>query len=289
METEIRVLTEADRPAAGRFLKQQPAGMAMRGYLGKDGVTPNYGSYAGVVEGGEVVSMAAYLGATLHLVAPAQLEALLQLLGKTKQGPLTQINGPTVQVTRTLQWLDAVDSRTFVNSRDELFVLKLSDLQVPPQLSNGALKCRLGTTGDITFQGVWRHDFWVDNLGAPPGPRLLENCTKLVEQEVAEKLLYVLEDAGRPVCTSAFGPALPDAVQVVNVFTPPAERGRGYARALTAATLLDARSRGVEEGILYTALTNTIAQRTYRGLGFVPVDRVTMLVFAEPRSNVPGA
>jgi predicted GNAT family acetyltransferase len=222
-------------------------------------------------------------------VAPQKLEALLDILGQTRPGPLHQINGPTVQVARTLQWLDAGTARTLVNSRDELFVLKLSELQVPPQLSNPSLKCRLGTPDDIVFQGAWRHDFWVDNLNAPPGPRLLENCTKLVELEVAEKLLYVLEDGGRPVCTSAFGPALPDAVQVVNVFTPPAERGHGYARALTAATLLDARSRGAEWGILYTGVTNAAAQRTYRSLGFTPVDQVTMLVFAEPHQTTPGA
>jgi predicted GNAT family acetyltransferase len=100
--------------------------------------------------------------------------------------------------------------------------------------------------------------------------------------------VYVLEDGGRPVCTSAFGPALPDAVQVVNVFTPPAERGRGYARSLTAATLLEARARGVEWGVLYTGLHNAAAQRTYRALGFRPVDHVTMLVFAEPHQSAPG-
>jgi len=283
---EFRVLGEADRPAVERFLKAQPSGMALRGYLAKDSLTPKYGHYAGVVDDGDVLAMVAYLGATYHLVAPMSVEILVDLLGRYRGGPLTQINGPTEQVVRTLEFLEASDARTFVNSRDELFVLRLDELVVPPQLANGALKARLATREDIPFQGSWRHDFWVENLNAPPGPRLLENCVKLVEAEVAEQLLYILEDGGRPVCTSAFGPALPDAVQVVNGFTPPAERGHGYARALTAATLLEARGRGVEEGILYTGLDNAIAQRTYRALGFTPVDQVTMLVFAEPRQNM---
>jgi len=283
---EFRVLGEPDRAAVERFLKAQPSGMALRGYLAKDSLTPKYGHYAGVVDDGELLGLVAYLGATYHLVAPMSVEILVDLLGRYRGGPLTQINGPTEQVVRTLEFLEATDARTFINSRDELFVLQLSELVVPPQLSGGALKARLATREDITFQSSWRHDFWCENLNAPPGPRLLENCTKLVEAEVAEQLLYILEDGGRPVCTSAFGPALPDSVQVVNVFTPPAERGRGYARALTAATLLEARARGVEEGILYTGLSNAIAQRTYRALGFVPVDQVTMLVFAEPRQNM---
>lgn len=285
---EFRVLGEADRAMAERFLRGQPSGMALRGYLAKDSLAPKYGHYAGAIDDGEIIAMAAYLGATYHLVAPMSVEILVDLLGRHRGGPLTQMNGPTEQVLRALQFLGATNARTFVNSRDELFVLQLSELRVPPQLSGGSLKARLATREDVTFQGAWRHDFWVENLGAPPGPRLLENCVKLVEAEVAERLLYVLEDGGRPVCTSAFGPALDDAVQVVNVFTPPAERGHGYARALTAATLLEARARGVQEGILYTGLNNGVAQRAYRALGFTPVDQVTMLVFAEPRLNVRG-
>jgi predicted GNAT family acetyltransferase len=45
----------------------------------------------------------------------------------------------------------------------------------------------------------------------------------------------------------------------------------------------------VEWGILYTGVSNTAAQRTYRALGFRPVDQVTMLVFAEPHQSTPGA
>ena len=289
METETRVLGEADRPALERYLKNEPCGMALRGYILKDGVTPKYGVYAGALEGGEVVSLTAFLGTTFHLAAPSSLEKLLSAMTAAKGGVLHQINGPTSQVTRTLAWMDAPDVRTVVNSRDQLFVLKLADLQVPSSLGQDGLSWRLATTADQEMQSNWRHDFWVENLGAPPGPRLHENCARLVEGEIAEKLLYILEIAGRPVCTAAFGPALPDAVQVVNVFTPPAERGRAYAKALTAAALLDARSRGVELGVLYTGMENAPAQRTYRSLGFQPVNEVTMLVFAEPRPSTPGA
>src|SRR6185369_779148 len=191
---EIRVLGAADRAAAERFLKQQPAGMAIRGFLARDGITPKYGHYAAAFEGGEIVSIAAYLGQAFHLVAPVGLEGLLDVLGRLQQGSLMQINGPTEQVDQALRFLGAANARTIVNSRDELFVLKLADLQVPPQLAGGALKARLATREDIAFQGAWRHDFWVENLGAPRGPLLLESCTKLVETEVGERTLYVLED-----------------------------------------------------------------------------------------------
>jgi predicted GNAT family acetyltransferase len=110
----------------------------------------------------------------------------------------------------------------------------------------------------------------------------------MVELELDDRLLYLLQHRGRPVCTAAFGPALPDAVQVVNVFTPPAERGHAHARSLTAAMLLDARSRGVGLGVLYTGIANHAAQRSYRPLGFQVVGKVSMIVFAESRRLVPG-
>lgn len=289
METEIRVLGDADRDALVRYLKSDPCGMALRGYILKDGVTPKYGIYVGAVQGGEVTSMTAFLGATFHLVAPSHLDRLMGVMTGARHGDIHQINGPTTQVTRARAWLDALDARTLVSSKDQLFVLQLHDLKVPAALEQSGLSWRLAGGADQVLQSAWRHDFWVENLGAPAGPRLLENCHKLVEAEIAERLLYVLEIGGRPVCTAAFGPALPDAVQVVNVFTPPAERGHGYARALTAAALLDARSRGAELGVLYTGLDNAPAQRTYRAIGFQPVGEVTMLVFAEPRSATPGA
>jgi len=288
MPTEMRLLGGADRPALDRYLKGQPAGMALRGCLARDGVTPTYGVYAGAVENGEVVSVLGLLGGTAYLVAPKGLEKLLALAGRGLRREIHGINGPTAQVERALAWLDAGDARTLVYSRDELFVLRLQDLREPVALRGGGLRRRLATAEDATLQAAWRHDFWVENMGAPPGPKLLEQVAKMVDDEIAHRVLHLLEDGGQPVSTAAFAPELADSVQVANVFTPPALRGRKYAQSVTAAALLDARARGAELGVLYTGKQNAPAQRAYRALGFQPCGDVTMLVFAEPRIAVPG-
>nr|WP_281728318.1 GNAT family N-acetyltransferase [Cellulomonas denverensis] len=53
----------------------------------------------------------------------------------------------------------------------------------------------------------------------------------------------------------------------------PAARRRGTGRALTLAGLRAAVTHGAERAFLQVEVHNTPAQRLYRELGFVPVER----------------
>jgi predicted GNAT family acetyltransferase len=65
---------------------------------------------------------------------------------------------------------------------------------------------------------------------------------------------------------SAFNAALPDIVQLGGIYTPPALRGRGFAKIAVAASLAAARDRGVSRAVLFT--NNPSAVRTYEAVGF---------------------
>ena len=65
---------------------------------------------------------------------------------------------------------------------------------------------------------------------------------------------------------SAFNARLPDIVQLGGIYTPPVLRGRGFARAAVAASLLEARGQGASRAVLFT--NNPSAVRTYEALGF---------------------
>ena len=65
---------------------------------------------------------------------------------------------------------------------------------------------------------------------------------------------------------AAANAALPDIVQLGGIYTPPAYRGRGYARASVAGSLMSARKRGVTRAVLFTS--NPSAARSYEGVGF---------------------
>jgi predicted GNAT family acetyltransferase len=71
---------------------------------------------------------------------------------------------------------------------------------------------------------------------------------------------------GRLVSLAAFNAVMPEIVQIGGIYTPPGQRGRGYARAAIAALPLDAHQRGVERAVLFAG--NPSAIRCYERLGF---------------------
>ena len=84
--------------------------------------------------------------------------------------------------------------------------------------------------------------------------------------EVAEGNAWVAVVENTPVSLSAFNAALPDIVQLGGIYTPPALRGRGFAKVVVAASLLVARDRGSSRAVLFTK--NPSAARTYEAIGF---------------------
>ena len=74
-------------------------------------------------------------------------------------------------------------------------------------------------------------------------------------------------DTGESVVTGADALFTFDDHHVL-IDTPPELRRRGYARAVVAASLLDARAEGAERSILFTPVENIPAQRAYEALGY---------------------
>jgi predicted GNAT family acetyltransferase len=77
---------------------------------------------------------------------------------------------------------------------------------------------------------------------------------------------------GHPRSTASQQPAVGGAARIGGVYTPPAERGRGYARRLvhdiSAAAL---RAPGVRACTLNTDATNPVSNSIYRQIGYVAV------------------
>jgi len=60
------------------------------------------------------------------------------------------------------------------------------------------------------------------------------------------------------------------------VWTPPALRGRGYARCAVAGSLLEARAGGARRAILFTSSAS--AARAYEALGFTRAGEYGLLI-----------
>ncbi len=68
-------------------------------------------------------------------------------------------------------------------------------------------------------------------------------------------------------------------VQVGRVYTPPALRGRGFARTVVAGSLLHERAAGATCAILFTPSPDALA--AYRAIGFQVIGQLGIVLFAD--------
>ena len=66
----------------------------------------------------------------------------------------------------------------------------------------------------------------------------------------------------------------------------PELRRRGYARAVVASSLLDARAEGTDKAILFTGENNVAAQKAYESLGFRHIGHYRLVLLSEPLEGI---
>ncbi len=198
--------------------------------------------------------------------AAAGLAATLYRRGQT----LTGVNGaPVAAEAFATQWQrtagPAATSRVF--QRQCLF--RLAELTPPPPPPGQA---RVATTGDRELLIGWTNAFHREaNASGHPdsGP--------VVDGRLAYGGLLVWETGGEPVATAARTPVVGGMSRVAPVYTPPAQRGKGYGGAVTVAISRAAREAGAHEVVLFTDLANPTSNALYPRLGYRPVsDRVVL-------------
>jgi hypothetical protein len=79
--------------------------------------------------------------------------------------------------------------------------------------------------------------------------------------------------------TGASG-ATPRGIRIGAVYTPPQDRGRGYASNLVAAVSQAQLDAGRTFCFLYTDLANPTSNHIYRAVGYEPVSEAMEFVFA---------
>ena len=98
-----------------------------------------------------------------------------------------------------------------------------------------------------------------------PSP-MRENIEKAVAS--GRFLFWTVND--RPVSVAAISRRLRRVGGIAPVYTPPDQRGRGYAGSVTAAVVEKIFGEGKEAACLYTDLRNRGSNRCYAKVGFTP-------------------
>jgi RimJ/RimL family protein N-acetyltransferase len=183
--------------------------------------------------------------------------------------------GPRALVVAVREALGFGNRRTQLDSCEDLMALPLANLCVPDPLADGRWLCRHPVASDRPELARWSYAYAVEALGYAASPEAEQRA--LAEFQL-DPSTWVLEVEGRPAARSTFSGQLPDTVQIGGVFTPLELRGRGYGRGVVAASLVDARARGVARAVLFTA--NPAARAAYVGIGFRVVGDYGIVLFA---------
>ena len=145
----------------------------------------------------------------------------------------------------------------------------------PPRGVDGAW--RLAAERDRGLLRQWLAAFHAEAL--PPGTPKPEDAfvDRLVRRD--DRFAYLWEADGRTVSLAGAGARTPNGRRIGPVYTPPADRGHGYASAVTAAASADQLARGARFCFLFTDLANPTSNAIYQRIGYEPVSDVDQVAF----------
>lgn len=283
---EIRKLTQGDERRLERFLRSHAdASMLLRSNLRVAGLVDRgeryQGTYVASLASGRITGVVAlYWNDTLIPQAPcALIPRLTRAVVRAAGRPVRRAVGPRDQVDSALATLRIGAADLSADEAEGLFAVPLSQLRRPDVLNAQRVCGRLACEQDRELLLPWLEAFDVEALSQPPSKKLRSDNEAYLEHTLAEGTRFVLLRDGVPVATSAFNARLPDAVQIGGVYTPPTERGKGFARGVVAYSLGLARERGVERAVLFTGDRNAPAIQAYRALGFQRVGDFRLAFF----------
>jgi GNAT superfamily N-acetyltransferase len=155
-------------------------------------------------------------------------------------------------------------------------VYALTRVRAPRPVPGAA---RSATADDRALLERWLHAFGDEALQAMP--RDEGDMDRAIEARIGPGAAggFTLWQVGdRPVSLTGWMP-IAGGARIGPVYTPPKERGHGYASNLVAHVSAGALERGAGACYLYTDLGNPTSNAIYRRLGYRKVAESSMIVF----------
>ncbi len=138
---------------------------------------------------------------------------------------------------------------------------------VPARPASGV--SRPATDGDRELLLEWLHAFSVEALDEESPDRA--NLERMLAQRLgagADSGFVLWEDDGEAVAVTGFGSPTPNGSRIGPVYTPPEQRGHGYASAVVAEVSQARLDAGKRFCFLYTDLANPTSNKIYTAIGY---------------------
>lgn len=240
--------------------------------------------YMALVEQQDAVALVALrtppFGLILSLLAPeiaanpdatnAALALVADDVAARYAGRLPGVNGP-VPVSRLFaeQWERRMGRAARLVVQERVYQLE----SVIPVLAPGTM--RPVAEGDRDLLTRWMAEFAAEALAHEA-----IDPAVWVERYLASPSRggYIWED-GAPVTWVGYGNPTPHGIRIGPVYTPPEQRGHGYASACVAATSQRLLDDGRTFCFLFTDQANPTANHIYQTVGYNPINDVDVYEF----------
>ncbi len=174
---------------------------------------------------------------------------------------LTRLGGGRVQVTQHTR------------------LHELGELAWPPPVGGGLV---VATEEDMGLVTEWFAAFMGDadeQAGRPRGTRAHEmpDHAEMLRRLQAGRLWFWVDETGKPVHLTGANPPSFGVARVGPVYTPPAQRGRGWASNAVAEVSRRIQAEGTRV-CLFTDQANPTSNKIYAALGYRPVVDMADLV-----------
>ena len=271
MQTSTALLGPGDEDRLERYLLTRPdTTMFLRSNLREGGIVdrgePYQGTWVATLAEGEVLGVVTHgwNGILLFEADTAHVGDLAIEAARRSERAVTGLIGPCVQVEAARRALGLSEAGTTLDSVEDLFSLELTALVVPALLGAGG-RVRAPRQDEVSLLVDWRLAYEAETIGWEVAR---ENVEASMRRYIRQGIEFVLEVDGELVAGCHWNARTADAVQIGGVWTPPALRDRGYARAVVAGALQEAARQGLWRTILFTPKTNHAARRAYEALGY---------------------
>ncbi|HNS50033.1 MAG TPA: GNAT family N-acetyltransferase [Anaerolineae bacterium] len=166
---------------------------------------------------------------------------------------------------------EASDRRMRLERRQLLYEARAVRTPVP-----GQGRLRLATEAELPLAAQW----WHGSSLAAFGRADRDKSERAARRHVAAGALY-LWDTGRPVSMAVKTSPTPAGITVGRVYTPPEERGRGYATACVGELSRLLLAEGRSYCTLFAEVGNAPAQRVYERVGYRRVSEFAEIALEE--------
>lgn len=236
---------------------------------------PKRTAYMGLVEDGPEIVLIAFMTPPFKLILQGRPDESLELVAENLAANGWEVSGLMGKSDLTTAFAALWQARKGVNVRQDIRqgLYGLTEV-LPPQ--NVAGKFRQAQEGDVELLARWVEAFHEEALGTV----FRGDAARDIRLRVEYGQLFVWEDAAGQVVTMA-GRARPTwhGATVNAVYTPPEQRGKGYASACVAALSQRILDSGCRFATLFTDLANPTANSIYQKIGYKHITDYDELIF----------